>query len=124
MELTNYKKDGSAFQNAVMIAPVRDRSGNIVPFVGTQMEVTSSDHGGLRRERARTLVAALTPRQRKVLELMTAGYLNKQVSFRLGISERTVETHRAHLIKALAVKSSTQAIRIAVEAGLARDGAA
>ena len=80
MELTNYKKDGSAFRNAVMIAPVRDRSGNVVLFVGTQMEVTFNGSGGLRRERARTLVAALTPRQREVLELMTAGYLNKQIS--------------------------------------------
>ena len=120
VELTNYKKDGSAFRNAVMIAPMRDRIGNVVLFVGTQMEVTSTDRGELPRERARMLVAELTPRQREVLDLMTAGFQNKQISFRLGLSIKTVEAHRAHLIEALGVRSSTQAVRLAVEAGLGR----
>jgi PAS domain S-box-containing protein len=118
VELTNYKKDGSAFRNAVMIAPVRDQSGNVVLFVGSQMEVSSSGGAGLRGERARMQVAGLTPRQREVLELMAAGYLNKQIAGMLRISQKTVEIHRANLMEVLAVKSSTHAIRIAMEANL------
>ena len=114
-ELTNYKKDGSAFRNAVMIAPVRDEAGNVMLFVGSQMEVIATN-GGLRRELARTMIATLTRRQTEVLELMAAGYLNKQIAHMLGLSLKTVETHRAHLIEILGVKSSTHAIRIAVEA--------
>ena len=120
VELTNYRKDGSAFRNAVMIAPVRDRSGNIVLFVGSQMEVRSTDDIRLRREHSGAQIAALTPRQRQVLELVAAGYLNKQIGHMLGISPRTVEVHRAGLIEALNVSSSADAIRIAVEAYLVR----
>jgi PAS domain S-box-containing protein len=119
VELTNYKKDGSAFRNAVMIAPVRDRAGNVMIFVGSQMEVTARTGAGLRREHARTMIGMLTPRQREVLGLMASGFLNKQIGGTLGISHKTVETHRAQLIEILGVKSSTHAIRIAVEADLA-----
>ena len=62
------------------------------------------------------MIATLTRRQTEVLELMAAGYLNKQIAHMLGISLKTVETHRAQLIEILGVKSSTHAIRIAVEA--------
>ena len=123
VELTNYKKDGRAFRNAVMIAPLRDRTGNVVLFVGSQMDVSAADAGGLRRERARKQVAALTPRQREILELMAAGYRNKQIGGVLGIEEKTVKMHRARLIDALAAKSSADAIRIAVEADLVHGGA-
>ena len=114
-ELTNYRKDGSAFRNAVMIAPVRDEAGNVILFVGSQMEVVAAK-GGLRRELARKMIGTLTRRQTEVLELMAAGFLNKQIAHLLGISLKTVETHRAQLIDILGVKSSTHAIRIAVEA--------
>ncbi|MFL6754103.1 MAG: LuxR C-terminal-related transcriptional regulator [Sphingomicrobium sp.] len=117
VELTNYKKDGSAFRNAVMIAPVRDEAGNVILFVGSQMEVIAAN-GGLRRALARTMIARLTPRQTEVLELMATGFLNKQIAGMLGISEKTVEKHRAQLIEILGVKSSTHAIRIALEADL------
>ena len=120
VELTNYKKDGSAFRNAVMIAPVRDRGGNVALFVGSQMEVSSAD-GGLRQERARSLIAGLTSRQREVLQLMAAGLLNKQIAGVLDISQKTVETYRAQLIEVLGVNSSTHAIRIAIEADLVGD---
>ena len=99
-------------------APIRDRSGNITRFVGTQMEVNLTESDGLRQGRARALVAALSPRQRDVLGFMAEGYRNKQIGFMLGISEKTVQIHRAHLIEASSAKSSTQAIRIAVEAGV------
>ncbi len=121
VELTNYKKDGTAFRNAVMIAPVRDLAGNIILFVGSQMEVSDTDGGGLRRDRAHTLMAALTPRQREVLALMASGLLSKQIAVTLGISCKTVEAHRAQLIDNLGVQSSTHAIRIALEADLVRN---
>jgi PAS domain S-box-containing protein len=123
VELTNYKKDGSAFRNAVMIAPVRNEAGDVMLFVGSQMEVAATNGAGLRGELARTMVAKLTPRQREVLELMAAGFLNKQIAGRLEISHKTVETHRAQLIEKLGVKSSTHAIRIAVEAAIIGDRA-
>lgn len=119
VELTNYRKDGSPFRNAVMIAPVRDERGRAALFVGSQVDTgPSGASSGLRQERARKLVDKLTPRLRQVLELMVAGYRNKQIGGFLDIQENTVKMHRERLIEALEVKTSAEAIRIAVEAGL------
>ncbi|MEO6360035.1 MAG: LuxR C-terminal-related transcriptional regulator, partial [Sphingomicrobium sp.] len=60
----------------------------------------------------------LPGRQREVLTGVASGLLNKQIAHKLGISEKTVKMHRALLIERLNVKTSAEAIRIAVEAGL------
>ncbi len=44
-------------------------------------------------------IARLTSREREVFELLAAGWGNKQVAQRLGIAERTVEFHRAHILE-------------------------
>lgn len=123
VELTNYRKDGTPFRNAVMLAPVLDADGSVAMFVGSQMDVGSGGTGsGLRPTRARVLVANLTPRLRQTLELMAMGYRNKQIGGFLGIEEKTVKMHRSRLIEALGVKTSADAIRIAVEAGIVPNG--
>jgi DNA-binding NarL/FixJ family response regulator len=53
---------------------------------------------------------------------MAMGYRNKQIGGQLGIEEKTVKMHRSRLIEALGVKTSADAIRIAVEAGIAPSG--
>jgi PAS domain S-box-containing protein len=119
VELMNYRKNGTPFRNAVMIAPVLDINGNVAMFIGSQMEVDPADVGsGLIRARALQLVSRLTPRLRQTLELMASGYRNKQIGGMLGIEEKTVKMHRARLFQALGVSSSAEAIRIAVEAGI------
>ena len=118
-ELLNYRKDGTPFRNALMIAPVRDASGKVALFLGSQMDADSG-HGatGLRAARAKAAVSRLTPRLRQVLELMSAGYRNKQIGGALGIGEKTVKMHRARLKEALGVETSAEVIRIGLEAAL------
>jgi PAS domain S-box-containing protein len=119
VELTNYRKDGSAFLNAVMIAPVVGDDGGISYFLGSQMDVGAG--AGIstpRRQRAEELVRLLTPRQLQVLAHMIAGYRNKQIAGFLAIDEKTVKMHRASLLTRLQVGSSAEAIRIGVEAGI------
>lgn len=119
-ELINYRKDGTPFRNALMIAPVRSLAGDVALFVGSQMDASSPEGAsGLRASRAKGLVAKLTPRLRQVLELMSIGYRNKQIGGALGIGEKTVKMHRARLKSALGVETSADAIRIALEAELA-----
>jgi len=119
VELTNYRRDGSAFLNAVMVAPVIGEEGEIAYFLGSQMEVDAgSGFSGPRRRRAEQLVRTLTPRQLQVLEHMIAGYRNKQIAGFLAIDEKTVKMHRASLLTRLHVGSSAEAIRIGVEAGI------
>jgi PAS domain S-box-containing protein len=120
-EILNYRKDGSAFRNAVMIAPIfGPDGGKPAYFIGSQVEVPGDAvvDSGIRRERARALTRKLTPRQSQVLREMTLGYRNKQIAGRLGIDEKTVKMHRAGMLDRLGAPTSADAIRIAVEAGL------
>ena len=118
-ELLNYRRDGSSFRNAVMIAPILGDDGRPILFIGSQMEVPlQGKDAALRAGAAGLRLQALTPRQRQVLSLMARGLLNKQIAFELGISDKTVKMHRAALLATLAARSSADAIRLAVEAGL------
>ena len=120
VEIVNYKKDGTPFRNAVMVAPIFDAQGELEWFLGSQVEVV--DDLGLaasdRRARAQEKVAALSGRQKEILQMMAAGKLNKQIAYTLDLSERTIKMHRAALFQALGVRTSADAIRIAVEAGM------
>ena len=117
-EIMNYRRDGTPFRNAVMIAPVFDGDGELCYFIGSQMEVPERPAGDDRTAQARLRVARLSVRQQEVLTLMSRGLLNKQIGFELGISEKTVKMHRAALLSRLEARASADAVRIAVEAGL------
>ncbi|HYJ83930.1 MAG TPA: LuxR C-terminal-related transcriptional regulator [Allosphingosinicella sp.] len=119
-ELLNYRKDGSPFRNAVLIAPLFGADGEVAWFLGSQVEADPGPGAplALREQRAAGLAATLSPRQRQVLKEMAAGQRNKQIAWRLGLSEKTVKMHRALLLEKLGVRTTADAIRIAVEAGL------
>jgi DNA-binding CsgD family transcriptional regulator len=53
----------------------------------------------------------LTPREREVLALITGGSSNKEGGHRLGISTRTFEAHRAHLMGKLGARNAADLIR-------------
>ena len=59
-------------------------------------------------------LALLTPREREVFELVAAGEPNKVIARHLGISFRTVELHRAHIIEKLQARSLSDLIRMAI----------
>jgi two-component system response regulator FixJ len=69
--------------------------------------------------RATEQMALLSPRERQVLEAIAVGRPNKLIAYDLGISVRTVEVHRAHMMDRLGVRKIAEAIRIAVMAALA-----
>lgn len=64
------------------------------------------------------LVASLTKREREVLKQITLGNSSKAMARELGISYRTVEVHRASLLKKLGSRGTSDAVRIGVYAGL------
>jgi two-component system, LuxR family, response regulator FixJ len=64
-------------------------------------------------------IAALSLRERQVLDALVAGQPNKVIAVSLGLSVRTVEVHRAHMLERLGAKSFAEAIRLAVMAALA-----
>jgi DNA-binding NarL/FixJ family response regulator len=66
-------------------------------------------------------VASLTARERDVLVEIARGGTNKQIARRLGISPRTVESHREALMKKLELKGVASLTRFAIDSGLLGD---
>ncbi len=60
--------------------------------------------------------ALLTPRQREVLEMVVAGSATKQIAFQLGISPRTVEVHRSHIMETMQADSVADLVRFVMQA--------
>jgi PAS domain S-box-containing protein len=119
-ELINYRKDGSPFRNAVMIAPLFDDNGMVEFFVGSQIEVLPEEESiaVVRQQQAAEIVDRLSPRQREILQQMSQGFRTKQIAYKLSLSEKTVQMHRMLMFKKLATSNAADAVRIAVEAGL------
>jgi two-component system response regulator FixJ len=67
-------------------------------------------------------LAALSKRERDVLEGLVAGKANKQIAFDLGISPRTVEIYRANLMTKMQAASLSDLVRMALLAGIAKGG--
>lgn len=71
------------------------------------------------RADAVTRLASLTQQQARILELICAGKLNKQIAFDLSIAETTVKAHVTAIMRKLAVQSRTQAVLVAQQAKFA-----
>jgi PAS domain S-box-containing protein len=81
----------------------------------------ADDSGTVRkrsRDEAAAAVAGLSPRERQVLQGLLAGLSNKGIARRLGLSPRTVEMHRAHMMAALGAATLPEALRLGIDAGL------
>ena len=61
---------------------------------------------------------SLTPREREIMALVTAGLMNKQVGGRIGISEMTVKIHRGHVMRKMGTKSLADLVLIAERLGI------
>jgi len=68
---------------------------------------------------AREQIDRLTARERDVLHGLLHGQSNKMIAIHLGISPRTVEIYRAHLMEKLGTHSLSETLRIAFTAGMA-----
>lgn len=62
-------------------------------------------------------LARLTDREREVLELLAAGNSNKEIARELGISPRTAEVHRKHVMEKTGADSLAALVRLAISAG-------
>jgi FixJ family two-component response regulator len=69
-------------------------------------------------DRLRALVAALTPRERQVFELVILGKTNKQVARELGSTERTVKAHRQKVMEKTKAHSLAELVSLAERIGI------
>jgi RNA polymerase sigma factor (sigma-70 family) len=63
---------------------------------------------------------SLSPREREVMVLATAGLMNKQIAAEMGLSEITVKIHRGHAMKKMQARSLANLVRMAEALGLHR----
>jgi FixJ family two-component response regulator len=70
-----------------------------------------------RRADARARTAVLSPREKEVLSQLVEGKSNKGIALALDISPRTVEIHRANMMRKLNAQSIADAVRLALYAG-------
>ena len=63
-------------------------------------------------------ITSLTPREHEILVLVTTGMLNKQIAWDLKMSENTVKTHRARIMRKMAVTSLAELVRATERVGI------
>ena len=80
--------------------------------------VVSTDIAALIRGGQRKFSGSLTAREREVLKFLSEGKSNSEVAEVLGISTRTVETHRANIMNKLDLRNTAELVRYAIERGL------
>jgi DNA-binding NarL/FixJ family response regulator len=69
---------------------------------------------GPRRAASVSISERLTPRQREVLQLLSEGKSNKEIGAALGVTTKTAETHRAHILARLKLHSMSELVRYAI----------
>jgi DNA-binding NarL/FixJ family response regulator len=70
------------------------------------------------KSRARQFSKELTPRQREVVQLFAEGYPIKEITLRPGLSEKTVEFHKHHIMELFNLKSNAELVLFALKHGL------
>jgi DNA-binding NarL/FixJ family response regulator len=63
---------------------------------------------------------SLTDREQEILQLIWNGLKNREIGIRLKISVKTVEAHRANMMKKLRVSNAAQLLKAAIEEGFIR----
>ena len=76
------------------------------------LEALASSRAGGAEDAVQGRLAALSVREREVLDLILAGKMNKVIADELGISMRTVEVHRAHIFDKMNVKTAVELARL------------
>jgi FixJ family two-component response regulator len=97
--------------------PVDDE--DLLAAIATALEQDSRTRDSQRQlAELQKRVATLTPRERDVMGLVTAGLLNKEIAYALGTSEKTIKAHRAHIKEKMQAMSLAELVRMAAMVGM------
>jgi two-component system CheB/CheR fusion protein len=118
---------------AIAIAAMKAGAADFIEKPVNRENLLASVHRALERSRdsakraqwhadARNRIASLTPRQRDIMARVLAGQPSKNIAADLGINQRTVENHRAEIMKRTAAKSIPALARLAIAAAEGGEG--
>jgi RNA polymerase sigma factor (sigma-70 family) len=106
-------KDADPAELELAIKAARQGNTYLSPPVSRQVSEYIQRTGG-----KDSSLEKLTPRQREVLQLIAEGQTNREIAHTLGISVKTVETHRMKLMKRLDIHDIAGLVRYAIRKGL------
>lgn len=114
--------NGTFVNGQRVVGRTRLQDGDLVLLGQCQLKVVKiSDHitfDGYTQPIAKLPSPALTPRERQVFELFVAGVSQKKISAQLGISVKTVETHRTNIGQKLGLKTRAEFVQYALDTGI------
>jgi DNA-binding NarL/FixJ family response regulator len=106
-------KDAATAELALAVEAVRQGQAYLSPGVSVKLVEAYAGRAG---EGAH----GLTPRQEEILRLISEGNATKEIAHRLGLSVKTVESHRAQIMDRLGIRDVAGLVRYAIRTGLIR----
>ena len=107
-------KDSAATELELALAAVMRGENYLCPQISSLVLRSYVQHAGA----VEGPLATLTPRQREILQLIAEGNTTKDIAFQLNLSVKTVETHRAQIMKRLSIHDIPGLVRYAIRVGL------
>lgn len=107
-------KSGSAPELIQAIEAVREGRGYLSPLIAQHVVDAVAQRGPTHADRSNEL----TSREREVLQLVAEGLSSKEIASCLGVSTRTVESHRAKVMDKLGIHKVSGLVRFAIREGL------
>ncbi|NLI81824.1 MAG: PAS domain-containing protein [Deltaproteobacteria bacterium] len=110
--------EGETFRIHETVSPIRDANGRVNAVVTVSKRIGTGMGMGEEPGPAANGSQSLTARESEVLELIASGLTSRQIGVRLGISTKTVETHRSKIMRKLDLHKTSALVKHAVEKGL------
>ena len=104
-------------QGAVEFIQKPFREQDLLDCINRALQENSAQQTGqVEIQQIRERLATLTPREREVMQMVVDGKANKVIAFDLGLSQRTVEIHRAHVMEKMGVRALADLVTMVIAA--------
>ena len=122
-EFRYLRHDGSVVWVCSRISEQHDENGNLIGYLGVVIDITElrqkgggNNHDGTNHNGSTEMKCSkLSKRENEVMRLLCDGLPNKLVAQRLGLSVRTIEAHRARIMRKLGLRSLAELVRYALK---------